>query len=325
MTAGPSWARAWGRALYGPDGFYVTGAGPAAHFRTASHAAPSTLARAMAGLADRTGCDRVVDVAAGRGELLTALATVAPGLELCGVDLVPRPVTLPDRVGWVTGPAPDALPDLFSAVRGAVRGAGRGAVRGAGRSLVTAWEWLDVVPCPVVETGEDGLVRTVHVDPGTGLEALGDPPPAEERAWLDAWWPLEGGEPGLRAEVGLPRDRAWAGLVAACPGAVLLAVDYDHGRRDRPPAGSLSAFRAGRAVPPVPDGACDLTAHVALDAVRAAGERAGATTLDHRRQHEALRALLEPADLDGEPGSAELVDPAGLGGFGWLLQVAPGA
>ena len=28
------------RALYGPDGFFVSGAGPAAHFRTSVHASP---------------------------------------------------------------------------------------------------------------------------------------------------------------------------------------------------------------------------------------------------------------------------------------------
>ncbi|GAB3856225.1 hypothetical protein GCM10029963_52200 [Micromonospora andamanensis] len=34
------WREAMRRALYGPDGFFVSGAGPAAHFRTSVHASP---------------------------------------------------------------------------------------------------------------------------------------------------------------------------------------------------------------------------------------------------------------------------------------------
>jgi SAM-dependent MidA family methyltransferase len=87
----------------------------------------------------------------------------------------------------------------------------------------------------------------------------------------------------------------------------------------------------------VPDGSCDITAHVALDAVAAAGERAGATATELTTQREALRALgitgapppLHLARTDpraylralaraGE--EAELIDPAGLGAFGWLAQ-----
>ncbi|NEB77546.1 hypothetical protein G3I40_20315, partial [Streptomyces sp. SID14478] len=45
-----------------------------------------------------------------------------------------------------------------------------------------------------------------------------------------------------------------------------VAVDYAHARGTRPPFGTLTGFRAGRETAPVPDGTCDLTAHVALDA-----------------------------------------------------------
>ena len=47
-------------------------------------------------------------------------------------------------------------------------------------------------------------------------------------------------------------------------------MDYGHLAAARPPAGTLAAHRAGRLVPPVPDGSCDLTADVAWDSLAAA-------------------------------------------------------
>src|SRR5262249_62244441 len=74
-----------------------------------------------------------------------------------------------------------------------------------------------------------------------------------------------------RAEVGAPRDAAWADAVRAVTRGLALAVDYGHLANGRPAFGSLTGFRDGRQVPPVPDGSCDLTAHVAIDSVAAAG------------------------------------------------------
>ena len=95
------WPDAWGAALYGPTGFYRRPEGPAGHFRTASHAAPGALARGLARLAAAAGCSAVVDVGAGRGELLSALAALPPGphdaLRLHGCDVVGRPAGL-DRL-----------------------------------------------------------------------------------------------------------------------------------------------------------------------------------------------------------------------------------
>jgi len=319
------WERAWQHALYGPSGFYRRPEGPAGHFRTAAHAAPGPLADAVATLAHRCGRTGVVDVGAGRGELLTALAgsPARRGLALHGVDVVPRPPALPRGIGWSAG-----LPELDDAT-----------LDGA---LVVAWELLDVVACRVVEVDDADAVRLVEVDPATGDERLGAPASPDDLAWLHHWWQLE---PGRRAEVGRPRDAFWAELVARCAssttaprGAVLLAVDYAHTAGARPPAGSLAGYRAGRQVVPVPDGGCDLTADVALDAVAAAGRAAGASATRMVSQREALRALgvhgrvrasgpagFEPADV-GPAGfvrasqQAELIDPRGFGGFGWLLQ-----
>jgi SAM-dependent MidA family methyltransferase len=181
-------------------------------------------------------------------------------------------------------------------------------------ALVVAWELLDVVPCPVLEVDADGVPRVVVVD-AAGRERTGPPAVAADLAWCAAWWPPEGLEEGDRIEVGRTRDTTWASLVAAVAiagGGLLLAVDYGHDRGSRPAPGSLSGFRAGRAVPPRPDGSTDVTAHVALDAVAAAGEAAGATATLLTRQDAALEAL--------GTTSAELLDPGSLGGFGWLVQ-----
>jgi SAM-dependent MidA family methyltransferase len=294
------WKTAWQHALYGPNGFYFRPEGPAGHFRTAAHAAATELVPALHRLAAEYRCTAIVDVGAGRGELLTALAA-DPGprgtaLALWGVDVVPRPPRLTPAVGWSAGLA--ALPDRV--------------LTGA---LVIAWELLDVVPCSILEHDDDGDLREVLVDPATGRESLGEPAGRADRAWCERWWPIGPGEPGDRVEVGESRDRFWAGLVgrAARAGAGLtLAVDYAHRQTDRPALGSLTGFRSGRALPPRPDGSMDLTAHVAVDAVAAAGLEAGATASEVTTQHEALRRL--------GVRNRELLDPGGLGGFSWLQQ-----
>lgn len=118
---------------------------------------------------------------------------------------------------------------------------------------------------------------------------------------------------------------------------VAVAVDYAHQRDTRPYYGTLAGYRHGRAVPPVPDGSCDVTAHVALDACAVAGWRAGASRTLLTSQRVALRDLgvhgARPAPelARTDPGrylrelgrageEAELIDPTGLGAFGWLIQ-----
>jgi SAM-dependent MidA family methyltransferase len=186
-----------------------------------------------------------------------------------------------------------------------------------------------------VEVDSSGRWRQVEVDPATGTERLGTVATQAQQRWLDLWWPA--GEPGSRAEVGLTRDSAWADLVARSADSLLVAVDYSHDRAARPAAGTLAGYRAGRAVPPIPDGTCDVTAHVALDAVARAGQAAGATSTVLARQRDVLRRLgvtaerpdpssarddaagyLARLELAGE--AAELLDREGFGDFGWLLQ-----
>ena len=305
-----SWRAAWAAAAYGPGGFYARGEVPAAHFRTSVHASPlfaeaigTLLERVDAALGRPDPLD-LVDVGAGGAELLTRVADrFGPRLRGTAVELRPVP-------GVPTVPDVAELPPLTG--------------------LLVANEWLDDVPLDVVVRTPDGP-RLVLVD-ADGVETAGPPPDPDSAAWLDRWWP--GAD---RAEVGLTRDAAWAAAVGRIHRGVALAVDYGHEAAGRPPAGTLTGYRAGRQVPPVPDGSCNLTAHVALDAVAAAGRAAGAgdTRLDDQRT--ALLTLgidprrppvnLARTDPDGyvrklarAGEAAELTDRSGLGAFRWLVQ-----
>jgi SAM-dependent MidA family methyltransferase len=284
-----SWKDAWHEALYRPDGFYLRPEGPAGHFRTASHAAPGALGEAIARLAASVGARSIVDVGSGRGELLTALLPITEQ-RLWGVDVVGRPTGLPTAVHWAEGL--DSLP-----------------VEAFDDALVIAWELLDVVAMDIFEIDGTGRPATVLVDPRTGRECLAGPPASIDLEWIESWWPLGQLEEGDRIEVGRTRDRFWDALIRSAPNAVAaLCVDYAHTRETRPEQGSLSGFRAGRAVPPRPDGTMDITAHVAIDSVAASGGRTVVST----SQAEALKNLGV-----SEP---ELLDEGGLGGFAWLLQ-----
>jgi SAM-dependent MidA family methyltransferase len=185
---------------------------------------------------------------------------------------------------------------------------------------VLANEWLDNIPCDVVEADEEGAPRYVHVDPATGNEALGE---ACRETWLARWWPVTG--PGTRAEVGSARDRAWADVTRRLRGGVAVAVDYGHTRETRPEHGSLAAYQHGRQVPVVPDGSRDITAHVALDslggyrtdqrtALRALGVDGSRPPV--QRAHEDPAGYVAGLSRAGE--AAELTDPEGLGGFCWV-------
>ncbi len=421
------WREAMRHALYGPEGFFVSGAGPAAHFRTSVHASPvftSALLRlihhldAALGFPDRFD---VVDVGAGGGELLNSLAVgvsgeparsgrsgliparagspetltttaaVRPGpggvssgsvdaslsapvplarrVRFTAVELAPRPENLPDQITWTN--------EIPTSIIG----------------LLLATEWLDNIPL-------DLAVHTDHnwhyllVDPTTGAETTGEPVSRDDTTWLTTWWPTpthqppgartRTDDPNLppqtptdgsarttsgsgsrrrrdqaccpetptdhtptdrtptrippmgRAEIGRTRDEAWAHAVGCVEQGLALAVDYGHLRAERPFDGTLTGYRAGRQVPPVPDGSCDVTAHVAMDSVAATGERVARCAYVLTSQREALRAL--GADGGRPPLSLATSDPAAtcghwpprrrrradrpgrLGGHWWLWQ-----
>ncbi|WP_433536047.1 SAM-dependent methyltransferase [Micromonospora sp. CA-249363] len=416
------------RALYGPDGFFVAGAGPADHFRTSVHASPAfaaallrLLAQVDAALGHPSRLD-VVDVGAGRGELLMSLLvavgvsgepahsaglalgvsgepahsgrsglipawsgspetltstaavrrspdepsslagrpSLAERVRFTAVEYADRPESLPEEINWTT-----EIPDGIT-------------------GLLLATEWLDNVPLDVAVHTSDGW-RYVLVEPSTGVETIGERVDAADLDWLAAWWPgpasprsadraMTGGptspdatsasgsglraarpaqgssltarsrsgcpetpHSGHRAEIGRSRDEAWADAVGRISRGLAVAVDYGHLRDGRPVDGTLTGYRSGRQVPPVPDGSSDVTAHVAVDSVASAGAAAARCAYSLVSQREALRALgadggrpslslagTDPAGyvraLAAASAVAELTDPAGLGGHWWLRQ-----
>lgn len=312
------WREATETALYGDGGFYRSPEGPAGHFRTSVHASPlfaTAVVRLLTGTARELGTDTVdlVDVGAGRGELVTGvLAAVPDGLTVraYAVEVAARPAGLDPRIEWCAEPP-----------------------RGTTGVLI-ANEWLDNVPTEIAEADGDGIARYVLVRPSDGTERLGEPVTGADARWLRRWWPLS--RPGDRAEIGRTRDEAWARAVGSLSGGLAVAVDYAHVRGARPPYGTLTGFRAGREVRPVPDGSCDLTSHVALDACAAAVAR-GAVPPELTDQRAALRGLgvagerpplamasADPAGyvraLSAAGEAAELTARGGLGDFGWLTH-----
>ncbi|UQU68354.1 SAM-dependent methyltransferase [Couchioplanes caeruleus] len=307
-------------ALYGPEGFFTSANdGPADHFRTSVHASPlfaGALLRLIEAVDAALGRPRtlqVVDVGAGRGELLAALhdeaarTRLADRLRLTAVEKAPRPARLPAEIDWQRTVPEDVV------------------------GVLLATEWLDNVPLDVAEVDPAGRIRRVLVDPADGSESLGGGIDAADRLWLARWWP--GAAAGERVEVGWPRDVAWADAVSSVRRGCALTVDYGHLRDARPPLGTLTGFRGGRQVPPVPDGSCDVTAHVAVDAVAVSvGQPYRIIT-----QREALKALgvdgarpsldlarSDPAGylraLSAAGAAAELTDAGGLGAHWWLLH-----
>ena len=300
--------------MYGPDGFYRRPEGPSAHFRTSVHASPLfavAVARLLARVDEALGRPAelaFVDMAAGRGELaagvLDALPEdVAARTRAYAVEIAGRPDGLDDRIEWLGEPPKGVTGLLF------------------------ANEWLDNVPVEVAEADADGVPRLVLVH-RDGTERLGEPVAGAQAEWVERWWPLSA--EGSRAEIGLPRDTAWAAAVATVERGLAVAVDYAHRAGARPPFGTLTGVRAGRECAPVPDGSCDITAHVALDACALPGARL-------LTQRTALRALgitgarppltLASTDptayvraLAHASAAAELTEPGALGAFGWLLQ-----
>ena len=347
-----TWRAAMQEALYGSRGFYARGEPPAAHFRTSVHASPRYAAALLAllreidvSLGHPARLD-LVDIGAGRGELLSQMLGLARRGPLSGGQLPGAPPagypSLAERISphavEIT-PRPDGLDAQIRWSR---------SVPSRITGLVIANEWLDTIPLDVAELTSDGP-RLVLVNTATGAERPGPPASGGDRAWLRQWWPLR--SIGDRAEIGSARCAAWADVIGKLAGGLAVGVDYGHVRAGRPAGGTLAGYRDGRPVRPIPDGSCDITAHVAMDACAVAPASTGtgatgtatgtgatgAAQTTVTTQRVALRALglrgsrpsLGQAGHDPQgylaalrraAEESELTDPSGLGGFSWLVH-----
>jgi SAM-dependent MidA family methyltransferase len=319
------WRAAMAESLYGAEGFFRRPGQVDRHFRTSATASPlfaTAVLRLVAATDEALGRPAeldVVDIGAGGAHLLRRLAVLAPAylasrLRLSAVEVGPRPADLPEAVAWH-----ERLPSPASVT-----------------GVVLATEWLDNVPLDVAEVDDRAVPRYVLVD-AAGTESPGSEVDGPDLTWALRWWDEPQWTPGDRIELGPARDEAWAAAVSAVSAGLAVAVDYGHLREARPRLGTLAGFRYGRAHAPVPDGLGDLTAHVAMDAVRAAGEAVAGRPAVLRPQAEALRALgldarrppldqarTDPAGyvraLSAAGEAADLMDPAGLGAHLWLVQ-----
>lgn len=254
----------------------------------------------------------IVDIGAGDGSLIAAMRDATPELaeraRWIAVDV--RPIEQ-DEVISVRGEAP--MLNASFPVRG----------------LVMAHEWLDEIPCDVVQRDDAGVDRLVLVGPdgeemGPALDdvhacAAYGVDAVAARAWMDRWWPLE--QPGDRAEIGSTRDAAWAWMTSIVMQGVALATDYGHTlaeRRDRRATGTLRAYREGRVAEPVPDGTVGITADVAVDAC--AGAVAGSTLSRQRDEVDApaVEEITSVGDLQRYFEALRVRQPAGLGALHWL-------
>ena len=269
-----AWAVAWEDAAFGSDGFYGRALAEE-HFATRVTDGDAVARRLvdlispdLERLVSRHGSATVTDAGAGSGLLLQQLAAVLPAslagrVTLRAIDVRARPVHLPDEIAWVHADVRDV-----------------GTRVDAAPGVVVAHELLDDIPCDVVETDDDGVRRLVLVDPTTGREELG--PSLGSKAacaalgvdaarldrWCDTWWPRR--RAAARIEVGSARDDTWRALTDIISDGLAIAIDYGHIRSDRDvgvwDGGTLVGYRDGRICRPVPDGRCNITAHVALDA-----------------------------------------------------------
>ncbi|NUO59488.1 MAG: hypothetical protein HOV71_26560 [Hamadaea sp.] len=289
-------------ALYGEHGFFRRER-PADHFRTSVSASPvfaTAIAHLVAGVDKALGHPdvlTVVDVGAGRGDLLSQVFTLLgrdDRVRPIAVELADRPAGLDPRVEW----RPE-LPDEFA-------------------GLLIATEWLDNVPLDVAVLDPDGVPRYLLNDGD-----LGEPLTSDDARWVGEWWPLR--DPGDVAEIGLPRDKAWADAVGRVTAGLAVAIDYGHTRADRRP--TLTGFRDGREVQPRFDGSTDITAHVAVDALGVPllrqREALAALGVDGARPPLAL-ATADPAGyvraLSRASQAAELLAEGGLGDHWWAVR-----
>jgi SAM-dependent MidA family methyltransferase len=308
-----TWSQAWRHAAREfwsteePSSHFTTSSGPLVAERIAE------IVREVDARLGHPADFTVVDIGCGDGGLLA--------------DVRERSGDLATRARWV---GVDVRPDRRSGIESVVSEAPAPLAIAPIRGVVMAHEWLDEIPCDVVERDHDGVNRLVLVD-RWGIQTLGPSledddactefgvDAAEARAWLERWWPLR--EPGDRAELGTTRDRAWQWMSRLVDDGAILATDYGHVRIERESRhrhGTLAAYRGGRLVKPLPDGSANLTAHVALDSC---ADAVPGTVLSAQRDQVVAPPLPEEpsaTEVERHFEALRLRDPGRLGGVGWL-------
>lgn len=259
VAAMKTWGQSWdeeARSFYGANDPYE-------HFTTSVQS--GSLATALGPylqllLASSTELT-IVDVGAGRGDLLVQLLALIPecrrgSVRLIALDLRQRPDELPAQIEWWQGDALDTCASIPT-----------------GPGLLIAHEFLDDLPCELVEVDEHGAIRAVMHEPSADAMILGKVLDAAthraELDWIDKWWPAL--RPLMRVEVGIERDLAWEALTQWITSGLAIAIDYAHMRAERElglwDGGTVAGYAKGRAVPPRLEQSMNLTAHVALDSV----------------------------------------------------------
>ena len=245
----------------------------------------------------------VIDIGSGSGRLLEQLAPFVPeDITWMGVDIRERPPELDPRIGWHRTEIDGSTRDI-TGFDGQVCG------------VVIAHEFLDDVPCTVVELDADLIPRLVLVDEATGIEVIGPPlrdvaarrllghTTDEHCEWLDVWWPPT--RPMARREIGVERERIWSRLTGIVASGFAVAIDYAHRLDERSAglwdAGTLRGFAHGRPSSAIPDGSVNITAHVALDALATCSST--------------IRTQFDVLD-----GASLRSWPQGLGEYQWLVE-----
>lgn len=287
------WSHAWQQAN---TSFYQRESAES-HFETSMHHGPAVathLAKVILTEYGRYNGDEffVIDIGSGSGRLLELLCDLIPAeIHLMGVDIRDRPADLLGEIQWRQACITVDSDDITT-LDGRIDG------------VVIAHEFLDDIPCAIVELDEQCIPRTVLVDSVTGEEEMGIPlTDTAMLDWLNHWWPPT--RPGARREIGTQRDAIWRKITGILRSGTAIAIDYAHEREDRAAGlwdgGTLKGFSRGRPRIPIPDGSMNLTAHVALDALA-----------QPRGQLKSQAEVLDGRTLASWPG--------GLGAYSWLFH-----
>lgn len=215
----------------------------------------------------------IFDLGAGDGALASSLSTSLPRAIVHAVDVRQRPPHLSSDVAWHTLDITQASLPRFDT---------------KSIPVLIAHEFLDDVPCDVVEVDDSGTCVWMYAD-WNGFLTPGDVVTEPETLdWIHRWWPPL--RPAMRIEVGLSRDRLWHRLLRTWPNTIGIAIDYGHTLRERMvgtwDGGTLTGYRNGRQVVPRLDGRTNVTAHVAVDAIAAVAAR---SEIRRMRDHIGLR------------------------------------